>query len=85
MYSGPEQGTEGPGEGPGHVSAARAGALSVAGILGRMLHIICYSIPHSSSLASLIRCNIYIQHESIYPFCEYHGEKSILHIYHQKC
>ena len=40
MYSGPKQGTEGPGEGPGHVPAARAGALSVAGVLWRMLHII---------------------------------------------
>ena len=77
MYSGPKQGTQGPGEGPGHVSAARTGALSAAGVLWRMLHIIQF-LHH-------LRCNIYIQHESIYPFCEYHGEKSILHIYHQKC
>ena len=40
MYSGPKQGTEGPGEGPGHVSAARAGALSGAGVLWLVLHII---------------------------------------------
>ena len=60
MYSVPKQGTQGPGEGPGHVSAARAGALSAAGVLGRMLHIIQF-LHH-------LRCNIYIQLKSIYPF-----------------
>ena len=40
MYSGPKQGPQGPGEGPGHVPAARAGALSGAGVLWLVLHII---------------------------------------------
>ena len=84
MYSGPKQGTQGPGEGPGHVPAARAGALSVAGSCGG-----CYILFNSSQQQSCIAYKMqylyYIQHESIYPFCEYHGEKSILHIYHKKC